>query len=98
MLFVLRSILSYNLLIVTMKAGLEGDNALGMEMMEELRKALPAPMTYIVFTEIIVDDNLITTPLTEEVRLGAGPDFEETIGVSLTEQVAVDAIEGAVVG
>ena len=91
----LRHILGYNLVIVKLKQGLEGQGALTSAVLTDLRKALPPQMSTLVFVSVYVDDEVITTPISDELVVAQGPVMEHFNGVEIVSaSPIVQSIEG----
>lgn len=95
---VIRHILGYNLIVVKLKQGLEGSAALPASVFDYLRKTLPPHTTRLFFVEINVDDDIITSPIGEELNIAQGPLVTEHVGLTVIEPAPdVESVEGEIV-
>ena len=72
MLFILRHLMKNNLVIIKLRRGLAGPNALSADALNVLRWTLPPHMAYIIYTEVVAGVEEMTE-MAYEVAVGSGP-------------------------
>lgn len=94
---VIRHILGYNLILVKLKQGLEGADALPASVFDYLRKTLPPHVARLFFIEINIDD-VVTSPIVEELAIAQGPSVIEDVDATIIELApVVNLVEGSIV-
>ena len=90
--------MGYNLVIISVRTGFEGDNALPGRFFSTLRNTIPPHTTYLIFTELVVPNQDIDITVQEQPTIAAGIIVTTEGGVVVEDEpLSVLALEGVLV-